>query len=68
MKKRIELHARTGMPETDEIASAADYIQRAAQWGYPTMAITDFCVTHAMPAAFKTAKEYGIKLIPSCEG
>ena len=67
-EKRIELHARTGMSETDGIASAADYFQRAARWGQTAMAITDFCVTHEIPRAFAAAKKTGVKLIPGCEG
>ena len=67
-EKRVELHARTGMSETDGIASAADYFKRASQWGQPAVAITDFCVTHEMPRAFRAAKKTGVKLIPGCEG
>lgn len=33
MDKRIELHVRTGMSGVDGVALAAEYIQRAAEWG-----------------------------------
>ena len=33
LEKRIELHLRTGMSPADGVASAAQYISRAAEWG-----------------------------------
>ncbi|MBQ9008287.1 MAG: PHP domain-containing protein [Clostridia bacterium] len=67
-EKRIELHVRTGMSSEDGIASAAQYISRAAEWGHPAIAVTDFCVVQSLPEGFREAARKGIKFLPGCEG
>lgn len=68
MDKRIELHVRTGMSGVDGVALAAEYIQRAAEWGHSAIAVTDYGVTNGLPRAFKAAERQKIKLLPGCEG
>ncbi len=65
-EKRIELHARTGMSMNDGIASASDYLRRAAAWGHEALAIADTGVTQAFPEAFRAARETGVRFIPGC--
>ena len=55
LEKRIELHLRTGMSPADGVASAAQYISRAAEWGHTAIAVTDFGVVQSFPAAFQEA-------------
>ncbi len=66
-QKRVELHLRTGMSASDGITSIEDYIARAATWGHSAIALTDYCVMHALPMGLRAAKKHGIKLIPGCE-
>ena len=66
-EKRIELHLRTGMSSADGIASAAQYISRAAMWGHTAIAVTDFGVVQSFPDAFREASLWDIQLIPGCE-
>ncbi len=68
LEKRIELHLRTGMSPADGVASAAQYISRAAEWGHTAIAVTDFGVVQSFPAAFQEAAKKQIKLLPGCEG
>ncbi len=67
-EKRIELHLRTGMSSDDGIASAAQYISRAAEWGHTAIAVTDFGVVQSFPEAFREASRKQIKFLPGCEG
>lgn len=67
-EKRIELHLRSGMTASDGVADVADYIRRAALWGHDAIAVTDYCVTHAFPRAFKAAERQHIKFLPGYEG
>ncbi len=68
-EKRIELHVHTGMSLRENTASSpTQYIQRAAEWSHPAIAITDFGSIQAFPEAFRSAARKQIKFIPGYYG
>ncbi|MBQ4425389.1 MAG: PolC-type DNA polymerase III [Lachnospiraceae bacterium] len=71
--KRVELHAHTQMSEMDAVMHTDKYIERAASWGHPAVAITDHGVVQSFPAAYHKwqdlkGKGKDIKIIYGCEG
>lgn len=66
-EKRVELHMHTNMSAMDGIASAAQVVKRAAEWGHPAVAITDHAVAQAYPDAYKASKEHDIKVLYGVE-
>lgn len=72
--KRVELHAHTKMSAMDSVMELSDYIDTAARWGHPALAITDHGVVHSFPEAYsimqdrKKKKKAVLKLIYGMEG
>lgn len=62
---KIDLHTHT--TASDGTFSPAQLVQRAAQVGISTLAITDHDSTEALPEALPVAQELGIRLIPGVE-
>jgi len=66
-EKRVELHLHTTMSSLDAVSTAASYVQRAAAWGHPAIAITDHGVAQAFPEAAAVARGTGVKILYGVE-
>jgi predicted metal-dependent phosphoesterase TrpH len=64
-QSKIDLHTHT--TASDGALSPTQLVQRAAQVGISTLAITDHDSTEALPEALPVAQELGIRLIPGVE-
>lgn len=62
-ERRIELHTHTQMSQTDATNSAEQIVERAAQWGHQSVAITDHGNVYAFPEAYAASKKFGIPVI-----
>ncbi|PLV56705.1 PolC-type DNA polymerase III [Thermotoga sp. SG1] len=61
--KRVELHAHTKFSDLDAIMDIETYVNRAKEWGFPAVAITDHGNVQAIPYFYDAAKSAGIKPI-----
>ena len=66
-EKRVELHLHTTMSEKDAVTTARAYVERAALWGHPAIAITDHGVAQAFPEAARAGRELGVKILYGVE-
>ncbi|MFC4735642.1 PolC-type DNA polymerase III [Bacillus daqingensis] len=66
-EKRVELHLHTTMSQMDAVASASDYVKRAASWGMPAVAVTDHAVAQSFPEAYATGSKHDIKILYGVE-
>ncbi|MCL7746502.1 PolC-type DNA polymerase III [Halalkalibacter alkaliphilus] len=66
-EKRVELHLHTTMSQMDGIVSAGRYVEQAAKWGHPAVAITDHGVVQSFPEAYSSGKKHGIKVLYGIE-
>lgn len=67
VKKRVELHLRTGMSGEDSFGDIVEYVNTATAWGHEAIAVTDLHITNSFPLFSKNAKKEGIKPIYGCE-
>lgn len=65
--KRVELHCHTQLSEMDAIASPADVVHRAYEWGHPAVAITDHGVVQGFTDAFHTWTQLWSDYAASCK-
>ena len=68
-EKRIELHLHTKMSDMDGIGDISAYIQRASDWGWEALAITDHNSVQIFPTAVHSLpKGSRMKLLLGTEG
>ncbi len=51
------------MSQMDAVVSAGRYVEQAAKWGHPAVAITDHAVVQSFPEAYSAGKKHGIKIL-----
>ena len=61
--KRVELHAHTKMSMQDSVLEVDEYVERASEFGYTALGITDHYNIHAFPDFYKKCKDMNIKPI-----
>ena len=61
--KRVELHAHTKMSMQDSVLEVDEYVERASEFGYTALGITDHYNIHAFPDFYKKCKDLNIKPI-----
>ncbi len=66
-EKRVELHAHSQMSQMDAVMNVTKYVERAAKWGHPAVAITDHVGAQAFPDAYYAGKKNGIKVLYGIE-
>ena len=65
---RTELHAHTKMSEMDGVMEVKDYVQRASDYGYSALAVTDHYNIQVLPDFYNECKKRDIKPIFGVEG
>lgn len=66
-KEHVELHVHTVFSAMDAVTRVNEVIKRAAEYGHPAVAITDYGNVQAFPEAFRAAKKYSVKVIYGIE-
>lgn len=66
-EQRVELHLHTTKSYMDAVTDVESFVETAAQWGMPAIAITDHGSIQAFPKAAEAAKGK-IKVLFGCEG
>ncbi|MDI3233886.1 PolC-type DNA polymerase III [Exiguobacterium antarcticum] len=66
-EKRVELHAHSQMSQMDAVMNVTKYVERAATWGHPAVAITDHAGAQSFPDAYYAGKKNDIKILYGIE-
>ncbi len=66
--KRVELHAHTKMSTQDSVLDVNEYVERAKEYGYKALAVTDHYNIHVLPDFYEACKNADIKPIFGVEG
>lgn len=66
-KKRVELHLHTNMSMMDALDSVGNYVEQAAKWGHPAIAVTDHASGQSFPDAYAAGKKHGVKILYGLE-
>lgn len=66
-EKRVELHLHTNMSTMDGLTPISAYVEQAAKWGHPAMAVTDHGVAQSFPEAYSAGKKHGVKILYGTE-
>ncbi|MER2034224.1 exonuclease domain-containing protein, partial [Exiguobacterium indicum] len=66
-EKRVELHAHSQMSQMDAVMNVTKYVERAAKWGHPAVAITDHAGAQSFPDAYYAGKKNDIKVLYGIE-
>ena len=61
--QRVELHAHTKMSMQDSVLEVSEYVERASEYGYTALAVTDHYNIHVLPDFFSKCKNLNIKPI-----
>ena len=61
--KRVELHAHTKMSMQDSVLEVSEYVERASEFGYTALAVTDHYNIHVLPDFYAKCKSMNIKPI-----
>ncbi|MFC0271331.1 PolC-type DNA polymerase III [Metabacillus herbersteinensis] len=62
-EKRVELHLHSPMSQMDAVTSVSRYIEQAAKWGHPAIALTDHAGAQSFPEAYSAGKKHGVKVL-----
>ena len=65
--ERVELHLQTTYSAMNALTPVEKVIKRAAEYGHPAIAITDYSSVQAFDEAYCASKKYGIKVIYGLE-